>query len=138
MLLGPATAHRIDLGDLADVDPLVRAHRRARLVHGDRHALALEDLDEHDRGRHAAEVHRRAGPVEQHRLDSAVIAAPISERHGVGLRGWGSIVEHRRRPPRRSMRFGGHAARVRAEPAGSGNPFHHRPGYANVISYNFV
>ena len=29
----PAPAHRIELGDLLDVDPLVGAHRRARLGH---------------------------------------------------------------------------------------------------------
>src|SRR5262249_61251869 len=61
--------------------PLARPHRRARLLHGDRHALALEDLDEHHGGSHAAVVHGCAGPVEQHSLDLPAVTALIREAH---------------------------------------------------------
>jgi len=73
----PTAAHRIELGDLLDVHLLVRSHRRTRFVHRDRHLLSLEDLHEHDGGRHAAEVHRRPGPVEQHGFDGTAVGAPV-------------------------------------------------------------
>ena len=45
-------------------DALMGAHRFARFFDRDRHTLALENLDKNHGGRHAAEIHGRAGPVE--------------------------------------------------------------------------
>src|SRR5207253_7714356 len=77
----PAAAHRVELGNLLDVHFLVRAHRCAGLVHGDRHFLALVDLHEYHGGSHAAEIHGGAGPVEQYGFDGAAVRASIRKRH---------------------------------------------------------
>src|SRR5205823_5215342 len=90
----PALAHRRDLGDALDMDPLMRAHRHARLVHRDRHLLAAEDLDEDDGRRHAAMVHGRAGPIQQYRLDRALVAALEAERGRYLVHG-GAILSER-------------------------------------------
>src|SRR5438105_10844807 len=77
----PAAADRVELRDLLDVDLLVRPHRRAGFVHGDGHLFVLVDLPEYHRGRHTAEIHGRAGPIEQYGLDRAAIGTPIAKTH---------------------------------------------------------
>src|SRR5205814_6223847 len=64
-----------------DVDLLVRPHRRAGFVHGDGHLFVLVDLYEYNGGRHTAEIHGRAGPIEQYGLDRAAISTPIGKTH---------------------------------------------------------
>src|SRR5205807_5888079 len=48
---------------------------------GDGHLPALEDLYEDHCGGHAAEIHRRAGPVEQHGFDRAAVGATVGKAH---------------------------------------------------------
>src|SRR5207247_10072358 len=60
---------------------VVGAHRRPRFLHGDGNVLALVDLDEDHRRRHAPVVHGGAGPVEENGLDLSSIASLIGVGH---------------------------------------------------------
>ena len=73
------------LGDLADVDSLVGAHRLAGFLDADFDAFALEDLLKHDGGGVAAVVHGCAGPVEDDGLDGAGVVS--FEAECVGFHG---------------------------------------------------
>ena len=82
MLLLPAPAHGLEHWVMRSIwTRLCGAHGRARLLQADRHALAPEHLDEDDGRRDAAEIHGGAGPVQQHGLQLATVAAMIAECH---------------------------------------------------------